>query len=84
MSHTKPWYYVYLDAATPSRWRWTLFAVNRRKLANSGESYHNYADCIDAINLVASTAGAAIEHSPAAITRLDRIARLRRPLPRLR
>lgn len=83
MSHTAPWYYVYLDTSTPSRWRWTLFAANNRKLANSGEGYNNYADCIAAINIVANTAGAVIEHSPTAAARLNRLARLRRPAPRL-
>lgn len=46
-------YYVYLD---PNRqWRWTLYAANNRKIANSGEAYFNKADCVAAINLVAST-----------------------------
>lgn len=46
-------YYVYLDAQR--QWRWTLIAANGKKLANCGEGYHNKADCIHDINLVAST-----------------------------
>lgn len=46
-------YSVYKDAQ--GYWRWTLYAANNRKIANSGEGYHNRQDCIDAINLVAST-----------------------------
>ncbi|HEV2514258.1 MAG TPA: DUF1508 domain-containing protein [Devosia sp.] len=33
-------------------WRWTLYASNGRKIANSGEGYWNKADCLAAINLV--------------------------------
>ena len=43
-------FYLYRDAAT--QWRWTLYAANNRKIANSGEGYHNKADAIAAINLV--------------------------------
>jgi uncharacterized protein len=46
------YYYVYLDAQRQHRW--TLYARNNRKIANSGEGYHNQKDCLDAINLVAS------------------------------
>lgn len=67
---------VYLDSGTPRRWRWTLFAANNRKIANSGESYHNYDDCEHAINLVASSDGAPIQLSPDAQARLRRIAQL--------
>jgi len=43
-------YYMYRDAA--GQWRWYLSAANGRKVANSGEGYHNKVDCIYAINLV--------------------------------
>jgi uncharacterized protein len=33
-------------------WRWTLYAANFRKIANSGEGYQNKADALSAINLV--------------------------------
>ena len=60
MSHTNLRYLIYLDTAYPRRWRWTLYAGNNRKIANSGESYVNYDDCAAAIDLVASTYGAPI------------------------
>ena len=41
---------LYTDAN--GQWRWTLYAANNRKIANSGESYFNKADCLAAINLV--------------------------------
>jgi uncharacterized protein YegP (UPF0339 family) len=41
-------------------WRWALKAGNGRTLADSGEGYKNVADCISAINLVASSNGAPI------------------------
>lgn len=34
------------------QWRWRLIAGNGRIIANSGESYHNEADCDHAIALV--------------------------------
>jgi uncharacterized protein len=43
-------YYMYKDA--DNQWRWYLKAANDRKIANSGEGYHNKADCLAAINLV--------------------------------
>ncbi|MDP3660789.1 DUF1508 domain-containing protein [Phenylobacterium sp.] len=47
------YFYVYLDVNRQHRW--TLYAANNRKIASSGEGYHNKQDCIAAINLVAST-----------------------------
>jgi uncharacterized protein YegP (UPF0339 family) len=46
-------YLVYLDVNR--QWRWTLYAANNRKLANSGEGYVNQKDCVDALLMVAST-----------------------------
>lgn len=43
-------YHVYRDAN--SQYRWYLLAGNNRKIANSGEGYHNRADCLAAISLV--------------------------------
>lgn len=51
-------YYLYTDASR--QWRWTLYAVNNKKIADSGESYHNKSDCIAAINLVKGSGGAPI------------------------
>jgi uncharacterized protein YegP (UPF0339 family) len=33
-------------------WRWTLYAANHRKIANSGEGYVNKSDALAAIQLV--------------------------------
>lgn len=43
-------FYIYRDTAT--QWRWTLFAANHKKIANSGEGYFNKTDCLHAIDLV--------------------------------
>lgn len=43
-------FYIYRDAA--NQWRWYLTAANNRKIADSGESYHNEQDCLSAIGLV--------------------------------
>lgn len=34
------------------QWRWTLFAANNKRIADSGEGYHNKNDCLHAIGLV--------------------------------
>lgn len=44
------YYHLYKDTA--GQWRWTLYAANYRKIANSGEGYFNKVDCLAAINLV--------------------------------
>lgn len=41
-------------------WRWTLFAANHRKIANSGEGYVNKSDALSAINMVKASASAPI------------------------
>lgn len=43
-------YHLYKDAA--GEWRWYLQASNGRKIADSGEGYHNRSDCQHAIDLV--------------------------------
>ncbi len=43
-------FYMYRDSL--NHWRWYLLAGNNRKIANSGEGYHNKADCQWAIGLV--------------------------------
>jgi uncharacterized protein YegP (UPF0339 family) len=38
-----------------NQWRWTLYAANNKKVADSGESYWNKADAQHGIALVMST-----------------------------
>jgi uncharacterized protein YegP (UPF0339 family) len=38
-------------------WRWHLCAANGRKIADSGEGYHNRMDCRHAIELVMGAGG---------------------------
>ena len=52
------YFVMYRDAQ--GFWRWTLYASNHRKVANSGEGYYNKADARHAIDLVASTKGAPV------------------------
>jgi uncharacterized protein YegP (UPF0339 family) len=42
-------------------WRWTLYAANNRKIANSGEGYHNRTDCLSAIRLVMGSGSAPVK-----------------------
>jgi uncharacterized protein YegP (UPF0339 family) len=51
-------YWIYKDAT--GQWRWYLQAANNRKLADSGESYRNKQDCLDAIALVKGSRDAPI------------------------
>lgn len=52
-------YRKYLDSNR--QWRWRLVVVaNGKIIANSGEGYHNEADCDHAINLVKSSASATV------------------------
>lgn len=51
-------YLVYTDTA--NQWRWTLYANNNRKIANSGEGYYNKADCLAAITLVKGSGSAPV------------------------
>ena len=44
---------LYLDKLRT--WRWTLFAANHLKVADSGEGYYNENDCLKAIGLVMGT-----------------------------
>lgn len=46
-------FYIYVDKA--GQWRWYLAASNGRKIADSGEAYHNKTDCLYAIGLVMDT-----------------------------
>ncbi len=50
------YFVIYKDAA--SYWRWTLYAANNRKIADSGEGYFNKADCQTGINLVKGSGSA--------------------------
>lgn len=45
---------IYKDAA--GEWRWTLYALNSKKIADSAEGYKNRADCIHGARLVANIA----------------------------
>ncbi|TIQ46742.1 DUF1508 domain-containing protein [Mesorhizobium sp.] len=51
-------FHLYVDVNR--QYRWTLYAANNRKIANSGEGYYNRADCIAAINLVKGSGSAPI------------------------
>ena len=55
-------YYVYRDVQ--GQWRWTLYAENNRKIANSGEGYFNKDDCVHGVNLTASSNGVPIKYAP--------------------
>ena len=47
--------YFRLYKDTAGYWRWTLYAANGRKVADSGEGYVNKSDCQAGIDLVKST-----------------------------
>jgi uncharacterized protein YegP (UPF0339 family) len=49
---------LYRDIA--GYYRWTFYAANNRKVADSAEGYANKADCVAGINLIVGSAGAPI------------------------
>lgn len=51
-------YYVFVGR--DGQWHWHLQSANNRIIANSGEGYHNKADCLAAIQLVKGSSGAPI------------------------
>jgi uncharacterized protein YegP (UPF0339 family) len=51
---------IYQDIA--GGWRWTLYAENNRKIADSGESYVNKAGAEWGINLVKGTTASTPVH----------------------
>jgi uncharacterized protein YegP (UPF0339 family) len=52
-------YWVYKDKQ--DQWRWYLEAANNKKIAVSGEAYHNKQDCLAAIALVKSSKDAPVK-----------------------
>ena len=38
-----------------NEWRWFLQAENGKRIAESGEGYHNERDCLDGISIVMGT-----------------------------
>ncbi len=54
------WFRVYRDRSAKQEYRWTLYAGNDLKIANSGEGYVNKRDCVHALNLVATRTGSGI------------------------
>jgi uncharacterized protein len=52
------YFVLYVD--TQRQWRWTLFAANNRKIADSGEGYYNKSDCQYAIGLVKGSGSAPV------------------------
>ena len=59
---------IYRDRA--DEWRWTLYAANGRKVADSGEGYHNKGDCLHGIGLVKAAAGADVREGKGPISSL--------------
>jgi len=49
---------IYRDSA--NFWRWTFYAANNRKIADSGEGYWNKNDCLAGIGLVKAASAAPV------------------------
>jgi len=50
----EPKFEVYKDKA--EEWRWRFKASNSKIIADSGEGYHNKADCLHGIELIKTEA----------------------------
>ena len=57
-------YLLYKD--TQGYWRWTLYAANHRKIADSGEGYHNKLDALSGVNLVKASAPTPVREAASA------------------
>jgi uncharacterized protein YegP (UPF0339 family) len=57
-------YYLYKDVS--GYWRWTLYASNGRKIADSAEGYVNKIDAEHGIALVKSSYSAPVRQASAA------------------
>lgn len=55
------YYVVFLDQEF--QWRWTLYAANHRKIANSGEGYFNKTDCLRGLDLTANSRGTPVRYA---------------------
>jgi uncharacterized protein YegP (UPF0339 family) len=51
-------YVVYKDRA--NEWRWTYFAANSRKIADSAEGYKNKEDCLNGIRIMKASANSPV------------------------
>lgn len=51
-------YVVYKDRA--GEWRWTYFAANSRKIADSAEGYKNKEDCLNGIRIMKASANSPV------------------------
>ncbi len=49
---------IYLNRI--GQWQWRLKAGNNRIIADSGEAYHNKADCLHGISLVKASYNATV------------------------
>lgn len=58
--------YFYLYKDTANYWRWTLYAANYKKVADSAEGYANKADAEHGISLVKSAYAAPVHQATAA------------------
>lgn len=63
MANEPKQFVLYRDSR--NEWRWTLYAANGRKIADSAEGYFNRVDAIHAIRLVSSVATGAQIWDPA-------------------
>jgi uncharacterized protein len=57
-------FYIYKDVS--HQWRWTLYAANVKKIADSAEGYHNKTDALNGIALVKSAYNAPVREAAAA------------------
>ncbi len=57
-------FFLYKDTA--GYWRWTLYASNNKKVADSAEGYNNKGDAEHGIALVKSAAYAPVKQASAA------------------
>ena len=56
------YYWMYQDSAR--QWRWTLYAANNQRIAESSTGYRDKEDCQDTIEKVKTSGEAVVKKGP--------------------
>jgi uncharacterized protein YegP (UPF0339 family) len=56
------YYWIYQDSERD--WRWTLYAANNQRIADSSAGHHSKEQCRDDIERVKTSSGAVVKEGP--------------------
>ena len=64
------YYWMYQDSER--EWRWTLYAANNQRIADSSDGYRNKQDCQNAIERVKASGEAVVKDGPSVGGAIDK------------